>query len=68
MYTEIQLERVVEQIFNPPMPQIMEDIVEVENIVEIPFLQIDFFVVVTFFFVLWHGALRIVFFNSPHLN
>ena len=40
--TEIQLERFVKQIFNTPMPQILQEIVEFEEIVGIPVSQIEF--------------------------
>ena len=36
-------ERVVEQYFDAPMPQIMEEIVKVEAIVDISVQQIEFF-------------------------
>ena len=60
--TEIQLERVVEHVFNTPMQQIMEEIVEFEEIVDIPVLQIGFiFVGVTF---LCCGIERCTFFEK----
>ena len=60
--TENQLERVVEQIFNMTMPQIPEEIVEIEAIVDIPVLQFEFiFLVNSSFFLLWHGALNVFF-------
>ena len=40
--TENPLERVVEQIFNMSMPQILEEIVEIEAIVDIPVLKFEF--------------------------
>ena len=40
--TEINLERVVEQIFNTPTPQIPEEIVENEALADIPVLQFEF--------------------------
>ena len=39
---ENQLERVVEQIFNMTMPQILEEFVEIEAIVDTPVLQFEF--------------------------
>ena len=40
--TKGQLERVVEQIFTTPVPQILEELIELEEIVDIPVLQIEF--------------------------
>ena len=59
--TENQLERVVEKIFNMTMPPILEEIVEIEAIVDIPVLQFEFiFHVNRSFFLLWHGALHVL--------
>ena len=65
------MERVVEQIIDAPMPQILEEIVEFEEFVDIPVLQIEFvfLVVVTLFFfgaVVWSVAH--CFLNSFHLD
>ena len=53
------------------MPQILEQIVEFVEIVDIPFLQIEFiFCDSSSFFVVWHGALHTEFslFNSEHVG
>ena len=44
-----------------PMPQILEDIVEFEEIVDIPVLQIEFIFHAnsSYLFLLWHGALHV---------
>ena len=47
---ESQLERVVEQIFDKPTPHILEEIIELEAIVEIPVLQFEFFFIDGSFF------------------
>ena len=47
---ESQLERVVEQIFDKPTPHILEEIIELEAIVEIPVLQFEFILLMVAFF------------------
>ena len=39
---ESELERVAEHIIDVPMPQILEEIVEFEEIVDTPVLQVEF--------------------------
>ena len=67
----LKLERVVEQIIDAPMPQILQEIVEFEEFVDIPVLQIElFFLVVTLSFfgaVVWSVA-HCFFLNSLHLD
>ena len=47
---EKELERVVEQNTDVPMPQILEEIVEIAAIVDIPVLQLEFIFLVSVFF------------------
>ena len=59
---EKELERVVEQNTDVPMPQILEEIVEIAAIVDIPVLQLEFiFLVNGSCFLLWHGAFHVFF-------
>ena len=51
--------RVIEQNIDVPMPQILEEIVEIESIVDISVLQFEFIFHVHSFFLLWHGALHV---------
>ena len=55
---ETELERIAEHVIDVPMPQILEEIVEIEAIVDISVLQFEFiFHVHSFFFaVAWSAA------------
>ena len=66
------MERVVEQIIDAPMPQILQEIVEFEEFVDIPVLQIEFVFLVVgslsfFVAVVWIVA-HCFFLNSLHLD
>ena len=64
---ESQLERVVEQIFDKPTPHILEEIIELEAIVEIPVLQFEFiFVDGSFFFCCGMERCTLYFFDKEN--